>query len=118
LDTVTLSADKSTSTVITSLTLRQRISRCVGNPVIDRHTRTAGLPDVANVVFQVVDASGNPVASKTVGFSLTSWTGGITLQEQTQAQVNALGGFVNLQTAADGTVTVSVKAVQTRHPSW
>jgi hypothetical protein len=62
------------------------------------------------VVFQVVDASGNPVASKTVGFSLTSWTGGITLQEQTQAQVNALGGFVNLQTAADGTVTVSVKA--------
>ena len=111
-DTVTLSAfDKSTSTVITSLTPAAANIRFVSaTPSLIAIRGTAGLPDVANVVFQVVDASGNPVASKTVGFSLTSWTGGITLQEQTQAQVNALGGFVNLQTAADGTVTVSVKA--------
>lgn len=72
---------------------------------------TAGLIDVSNVIFKVVDASGNPVPSATVEFYLTNWTGGIKLDDNSKAAVDAMtGGKVSKQTAADGTVTVTVQA--------
>jgi len=72
---------------------------------------TAGLIDVSSVVFKVVDASGNAVPSTTVEFYLTNWTGGIKLDDNTKAAVDAMtGGRVRKQTAADGTVTVTVQA--------
>ena len=72
---------------------------------------TAGLIDISNVTFKVVDASGNAVPATTVEFYLTNWTGGIKLEDNTQTQVDALtGGKVRKQTAADGTVVVAVQA--------
>ena len=72
---------------------------------------TAGLIDVSNVTFKVVDASGNAVPSKDVEFYLTNWTGGIKLDDNSQTQVNAMPNQkVRKQTAADGTVTVTVQA--------
>ncbi|HMV62027.1 MAG TPA: hypothetical protein PLN96_01180 [Zoogloea sp.] len=72
---------------------------------------TAGLIDISNVTFKVVDASGNAVPATTVEFYLTNWTGGIKLDDNTQTQVDALtGGKVRKQTAADGTVVVAVQA--------
>ncbi len=82
---------------------------------------TAGLVDVSNVTFKVVDATGNPVPSANVDFYLSNWTGGIKLDDKTQAQVDALtptGGKVRKQTAADGTVSVAVQAGSNPASVW
>ena len=72
---------------------------------------TAGLIDVSSVRFKVVDASGNAVPATTVEFYLTNWTGGIKLDDNIKTAVDAMtGGKVRKQTAADGTVTVTVQA--------
>lgn len=72
---------------------------------------TAGLTDVSNVIFKVVDASGNAVPSQDVEFYLTNWTGGIKLDDNSKTQVDAMPNQkVRKQTAADGTVTVTVQA--------
>lgn len=68
---------------------------------------TAGLPTVSVVTFKVVDTSGNPLASQKVFLDLTTGTGGIKLDgnEKGSAALN-----LQKETAADGTVSVSVEA--------
>jgi len=82
---------------------------------------TAGLVDVSTVTFKVVDATGNAVPSANVDFYLSNWTGGIKLDDKTQAQVDALTsppGKVRKQTAADGTVSVTVQAGSNPTSVW
>jgi hypothetical protein len=82
---------------------------------------TAGLVDVSTVTFKVVDATGNAVPSANVDFYLSNWTGGIKLDDKSQAEVDALtatGGRVRKQTAADGTVSVAVQAGSNPASVW
>lgn len=89
---------------------------------------TAGLVDVSTVIFKVVDATGNAVPSANVDFYLSNWTGGIRLDDKTQAQVDALTattggvtsvlGKVRKQTAANGTVSVTVQSGSNPASVW
>ena len=80
---------------------------------------TAGLIDISSVTFKVVDASGVAVSAATVEFYLSNWTGGIKLDDNAKTTVDAMtNGKVRKQTAADGTVSVTVQAGSNPASVW
>lgn len=129
-DTITVSVlDKNLSGKITSAgPAPANIQFVSATPGTIALKGTAGLVDVSTVTFKVVDATGNAVPSANVDFYLSNWTGGIKLDDKTQAQVDALTvttggvtstlGKVRKQTAADGTVSVTVQAGSNPTSVW
>lgn len=129
-DTITVSVlDKTLSGKITSAgPAPANIQFVSATPGTIALKGTAGLVDVSTVTFKVVDATGNPVPSASVDFYLSNWTGGLKLDDKTQAQVDALTittggvtsvlGKVRKQTAADGTVSVTVQAGSNPNSVW
>jgi len=122
-DTITVSVlDKSVSGTIKSAgPAPANIQFVTATPGTIALKGTAGLVDVSTVTFKVVDATGNAVPSANVDFYLSNWTGGIKLDDKSKAEVDALTstlGKVRKQTAADGTVSVTVQAGSNPASVW
>ena len=122
-DTITVSVlDKSVSGTIKSAgPAPANIQFVAATPGTIALKGTAGLVDVSTVTFKVVDATGNAVPSANVDFYLSNWTGGIKLDDKSKTEVDALTstlGKVRKQTAADGTVSVTVQAGSNPASVW
>ena len=114
-DTITASLQGSSAqtTVLVAGPRASNISYVSASPssIALAGTGGVGLSSDSVVTFKVVDSTNNPVASKLVNFDLSTWVGGIKLN-------NLSSGPVQATSDGSGLVSVTVSAGSVPTPVW